>query len=230
MRVALLSIAFMRKYFGNKTSWQRPKVWRGSEKYRASPETKVIHIWAPKCVAKDPKYTKVVKGFTTLSLWPSLCSSGHTEKLITRTSIIEAKWAGWVVLVRILQVKKKIPSISGEMTRARRPTCRCDVKTRVNRETETHLKATDLCTCESPPRSSSKELFVHWVDRARKSATKTFSLTNEASSTGRASKKSSWFLALFTAKHISRVVDTLHTIYIRVQNKTDWATRGLSVI
>lgn len=55
MKVEQLRIVLSRKYLGNKISWHIPKVWRGNEKYKAKPDTKVIQSWAPKWAANDPK-------------------------------------------------------------------------------------------------------------------------------------------------------------------------------
>lgn len=65
-KVMKLNTELMRKYMGNSTFCTLPNVCLGSEKYRDSPDTKVIQIWAPKCVLTATKYTKVHSGEDTV--------------------------------------------------------------------------------------------------------------------------------------------------------------------
>lgn len=102
IRVAMLRPAFIAKYLGNNICWHWPNVWRGKAKYNAKPDTKVIQIWAPKLIAKDPKYPITVRPLFSVKYECSSLSTGHVDHRTKRTIPMRTRWAGCVVLVRIL--------------------------------------------------------------------------------------------------------------------------------
>lgn len=77
MSVAQLRIVLRRKYFGKRISWHNPNECRGSEKYKAKPDTNVIQSWAPKWAANDPKYTNDARALFVVSRL--LCNSGQRQ-------------------------------------------------------------------------------------------------------------------------------------------------------